>query len=283
MTDEATPDAADSPATATSEGQARHASSAAGGSATLSPVSASGLDALGSAAWAAAVVGLLVALPGALRAGSAGLSMPLAWLALMGGSAALLMPLALGLRRLAATREGVPSGIALSVLVAGVGLAAPLCSVLMRVLKTSTNHRPLGAATYSMLALIVGLGLLAFVSRLGVWAAASDGSGVFSGKRSLSLLRGLAGLGALGLCYAALPVLGASGMWLLEGLVLLGGAAALALLGLPRVSGPLARAGLGVWLLVVLGCCAVLLSWPSEGVASLQRVAPVALGLGWLF
>lgn len=295
MTDDATPEPAVSSVAASTGGEepsgaprgkditTSGAAVTSSGAAAASPALARGsdLDTLGSAAWAAAAVSLVAALPGALRAGSAGLSMPLAWLALIGGSAAVLFPLSLSLRRLVRAQGGVQ----LSVLVAGVGLAAPLCAVLMRVLKVSTNHRPLGAATYSVLALLVTLGLLAVVGRLGVWAADDRRSApvVFAGKRSLLLLRGLAVVGALGLCYAALPVLSTSGVWLAEGLVLLGGAVALAVWRLPRVSGPLARAGLAVWLGLVVGCCAVLLSWPSEGLGLLQRVAPVCLGLGWLF
>ncbi|MGE0323001.1 MAG: hypothetical protein AB7K71_32150 [Polyangiaceae bacterium] len=243
------------------------ASADAEGSATL--------ELLGTSAWAALIASLLGAVPGAVRASSAGASFPLAWLALVGGSALLLLPFCIALRiqlgRGAAGRRG------LMVLLASVGLSAPVLSILLKILKTGTHHRPLGAATFAGLALISLIGVLAAVGRLGSFAA-RDGA---AGKRAALLLKLAVGVGALGLLYTCVPLLGVAKGSVFGALLLLGASGALCWLSLPKVSGSLARVGVALCLLLSVLSGVLLRS--SELLETLQKQAPVSLGAGWLW
>lgn len=235
---------------------------------------------LGAAAWAALIASLLGAVPGALRASSAGASFPVAWLALAGGSALMLLPFCIALRM--QLGRGASGRRQLLVLIASLGLSAPVLSVLLRVLKTGTHHRPLGAATFAGLALIAVVGLLALVGRLGAFAAqAGDAETASSGNRASLVLKLVAALGALGLLYAALPLLGVAKGSLLAGALLLGSSSALCWLGVPKVSGTLARAGVAVCL--VLSILSGVLLRSGELLETLQKQAPVSLGAGWLW
>ncbi|MCA9641057.1 MAG: hypothetical protein H6718_08945 [Polyangiaceae bacterium] len=233
------------------------------------------LELLGTAAWAALIASLLGAVPGAVSASSAGASFPLAWVALVGGSALLLLPFCIALRiqlgRGAVGRRG------LMVLVASLGLSAPVLSILLKLLKTGTHHRPLGAATFAGLALISLLGALAVVGRLGSFAG-RDGA---AGKRAALLLKVAVGVGALGLLYASLPLLGAGKGALLGALLLIGVSGALCWLGLPKVSGTLARVGVALCLLLSVMSGVLLRS--GDLLETLQKQAPVSLGAGWLW
>ncbi len=232
-------------------------------------------DLLGTAAWAALIASLLGAVPGALRASSAGASLPLAWLALVGGSALLLLPFCIALR--IQLGRGAAGRRQLMVLVATFGLSAPVLGILLKLLKTGTHHRPLGAATFAGMALIAVAGVLAVVGRLGTFAAQDT----TAGKRAGLALKLAAGVGVLGLVYAALPLLGAAKGSLLAGLLLIGASGALCWLGQPKVSGTLARAGVAVCLLLSVLSGVLLRS--SALLETLQKQAPVSLGAGWLW
>lgn len=238
------------------------------------------LELLGAAGWAALIASLLGALPGALSASSAGASLPVAWLALAGGSALVLLPFCIALR--IQLGRGASGRRQLLVLIASLGISAPVLSVLLKLLKTGTHHRPLGAATFAGLALIVVIGSFALVGRLGAFAAkADDGGAGSSGNRAALALRVVAVLGALGVLYAALPLVGAAKGSLLAAALLLGGSSALCWLGVPKVSGTLARMGVAVCL--ALSILSGVLLRSGELLETLQKQAPVSLGAGWLW
>ncbi|MEZ4229748.1 MAG: hypothetical protein R3B89_11300 [Polyangiaceae bacterium] len=245
---------------------------------TIAPADNEGsatLELLGTAAWAALIASLLGAVPGALKASAAGASLPLAWLALAGGAALLLLPFCIALR--IQLGRGATGRRQLLVLWATLGLSAPVLSMLLKLLKTGTHHRPLGAATFAGMALIAVVGVLAVVGRLGAFAAQDSAAG----KRAGLALKLLAAAGVLGVLYAALPLLGAGKGSLLAGAALFGGASALCWLGLPKVSGALARIGVAVCLLLSVLSGVLLRS--STLLETLQQQAPVSLGAGWLW
>jgi hypothetical protein len=106
-----------------------------------------------------ALIGCVVATPAALRLGSAEVSLVLAWLALAGGGALWLAPLAWGLRDVRGWR-------AVGMVVAGLALSSLPIAMAARVLKASTHHRPLGAATLAVVALVLVLAALWLASAL---------------------------------------------------------------------------------------------------------------------
>jgi len=209
----------------------------------------------------------LAALPAALRASSAGASLPMAWLALWGAAALMSGPIAGAwrvARPLSAAAWSLPLGLALSL--------APLL-VFARVLKSATHHRPLGGATFAIVAALLVLGATAVAARVIA----------FAGKRQGALAKAPLALGLAGCLLAvplAMPLLGAGlRASALDGLLLVAGVAAGALA--PERPG-LGRVGLVVWVLAValglgLGLGA------AETRAALADRAPVLLGLaGWL-
>jgi hypothetical protein len=97
------------------------------------------------------VAAVLASLPALIRLLSAG-APALAFLSLIGGAALALGPLvALG-------RQARPLNRGLLACLAGVGFSLPVLSVLGRLIEQKTHHRPLGAATFAVLALIIVLG-----------------------------------------------------------------------------------------------------------------------------
>jgi len=210
----------------------------------------------------------LIALPAALRSGA---PLPLSWLALWGSAALMAAPVAGAwrvARPLPASAWCLPLGVALSL--------APLM-VFARLLKTATHHRPLGGATFAIVAALLVLGATAVAARLLAWSGQQAGA-----KAKLPVVVAL-----LGSCLAvplALPMLGAELRGaLLDGVLLLGVTALGALVPEQRriaaraaISGPLLWIGaIGSALAVGLGSAATR--------AALADHAPVLLGLaGWL-
>jgi hypothetical protein len=105
----------------------------------------------------------IAALPDVRRVAEHGVSPGLAWLGLTGGSALLLGPLLVLAR---AARRDSPALV--PVLVGGALAAAPV-SLLGQALKLQTHHRPLGAATFGVLALALVLVLVLVSVRLSGW------------------------------------------------------------------------------------------------------------------
>jgi hypothetical protein len=190
-----------------------------------------------------ALAAALAALPAVHRFVGSGPNPGVAWLALAGGTALVLGP-ALALAR-AADRESP----GLRGTLVGTALAALPLSKLAQVLKLETHHRPLGAATFGMLALAVLLASIVFCVRAREWARAKD-----------TRLRRL-GLGAV--TFAACVSLGlvllrAFGAGTLrhevtDGIrVVVVGALAYRLLDLPAVETLARRAGVWAWVVVVV-------------------------------
>jgi choline-sulfatase len=201
-------------------------SAAAGGTARVYPELAIGLL-LGVGAAA------IAALPAAVRSAAAGASFLAAWLSLWGSSAALLAP-AVGALRIA--RPLPRSSLSIP---AGLVIAAPVLIMLARILKGTTHHRPLGAATFAMLAAAVVLGAIVVAARL-----------ISSEHRiSRAALWSLLGMTALATAVLALPLARAGGGSVIDALLLLGLGAAAVWVKAPaaaeraaRIAGPLALA-----------------------------------------
>ncbi|MBK7578822.1 MAG: hypothetical protein IPI67_01335 [Myxococcales bacterium] len=151
--------------------------------------------------------GLLVAtslggaavVPAALRVATNGPSLPVAWLALWGGAALTLAPVAASLRiarPFSTLAWSVPLGIVFSL--------APL-AMFARVLKTATHHRPLGAVTFAVIALMLVLGAIAVAARLLAWAEKRKGTALGRAPQLAGIIGGV-------LTLPFLPSLLASGL-----------------------------------------------------------------------
>jgi len=218
----------------------------------------------------ATIGSLVVAVPASLRVAKDA-SLVMAWLALLGSTALVAAPLGAALRitrpfpRLAWC---VPLGLSLAF--------APLV-LFARILILRTHHRPLGGATFAIVAAALLLGAIAVSARVLSWSGARTGP-----ARSLPL--GLAGLslaagGLLSLPALAAPLRGS----LLDGVLLVALVLGTAAVRLPeKLERGLMRSGLVVWVLVVvLGLVVGLAS--ADLRALLDERAPVLLGLaGWL-
>lgn len=213
----------------------------------------------------------LATLPAVSRVAS-GVEHPgLVWLGLAGGTAFVLGPalaLAKAIPRLSTTARAALLGVTAS--------AVPL-AVLGSALKATTNHRPLGAATYGMLA----LGVIAFM----VLAAFRSLTWV---ERDPTTFRRRIGAGAallavLGLAFVMFRSLGAESarLDLFDGLrVLAAGAVAWFVLDVPRVAAWARRAGAVLWVILAAAGFAA-----SHGhiKAAIHERAPVLGGpLTWL-
>ena len=218
---------------------------------------------------------LLVALPAALRATNDGASLLACWVALWGATALLVGPTAAALLR-ARPRLG-----GLATLLVGVLMAAGPMIVFARLLKRATHHRPLGAVTFALVAVVVILGAVAVAARL--MSLARSAARARRVWRTVVIALTTCSL----LCTAALTA-GALGdasvrAGLLDGAL----AAALiiaaawirpvpALRRAPRLVSP------AVWLLVVVTGWATLRAAPVVA-ERVQSAAPVLMALsGWL-
>jgi hypothetical protein len=210
----------------------------------------------------------LAVVPALSRVTAHGVSFVSAWLVLAGSTALLAGPAAAALR----IARPLPRQ-ALSPLL-GIALAAAPLVLFARLLKVATHHRPLGAATYAIIAAGVILGATAFAARLIAW----------SGEGSSSLRR-RAPLVVLGLALAAVAALSLRALAgeLVHGAV--HAALCLAVIVIaafialpPRVERLAARAGLALWVVLVLGS----LLAPAQTRAAAASGAPVFSGFaGW--
>lgn len=231
-------------------------------------MSAARAPASGGYALAVATLGsAVIVIPAALRAATGGAGLAMAWLALWGSAALMIAPVA-GACRVA--RPLSPFAFSLPL---GLALALGPLMVFARVLKTATHHRPLGAATFALVAAILVLGATAFSARVIAWSRGRGGA--------LSKLPH--GLAALGLALGAVLLLPALSSALRSSLFdgVLGVAVVAAAAWAPEKSA-LGRVGLVLWLVVVAAGLGLGLSAPTTR-AALAEHAPVLLGLsGWL-
>jgi hypothetical protein len=208
----------------------------------------SGLGQRSPAAGAALALGAaaaaVAALPDVKRVAAAGVSPGLAWLALAGSTALVLGPL------LVLARSAVSRSHGLGAVLLGLGLAALPLGLLGQVLKASTHHRPLGAATFGALALgtVVLCALLGW--RLVAWASA----GPSLVRRSI--LRFVAAVALLGTALVLLRAVASESAHhdVIDVLRVLA-ATGIAWMGLnqPRVEMWARRAGVLAWLALVAG------------------------------
>lgn len=225
------------------------------------------------------VAAAIAAVPGALRAASGGASAALCWVVLCGGGALVLGPVVAALRVAKPWRAGVAS-IPIGLLLA----LAPMI-VLGRLLKAGTHHRPLGGATFAIVAVGLVLGGVAVAARLIAWSALPPGDRARRLARpALAALLAIALLAALALARAAFGGGSASiGGGVVDGVLALalGGAAATL-----RVPAGLARAariaGPVLWLVVAVAGPVAGRAAPAAQSATVAR-APVLVGpAAWL-
>lgn len=220
-------------------------------------------------AWSAAVC-LLGAAVAALGLGAVALpsgSKLGAYLPLVGGAVATAVPLAVGLRVIRR-----PSLVAL--LLGGWLALGPLC-LFGALLKANTHHRPLAAATYAVVALIMGVGSLAVSARLVALSKGPARRIVLASVAALALVSALLVVLVLRRGFAQ-PGLGQT---LLDGFVLVAVAAGAARVG-PRRRIPAIPVVL-MWLAVV-AAGAQALSDPSLALLATDR-APLLVGPLWVF
>lgn len=216
----------------------------------------------------------IAALPAALRVASGVGSMLGAWLLLSGAAALILGPLCaagLWLRSGPASeqRELGTGALALA-------LAAGPLAILGGALKVGTHHRPLGGATFAVVALVVTIAVMLGVRRLRVWAR-DDDARLRRAGRGLLLVLSVVG----SVVVAALLIRLANGHAPFQTAVLDG----LNALGLWAIAvfGPLPakvrragfRLGLPVWaglVLVAVGLCRL-----AAVSTAAERAAPVLL------
>jgi hypothetical protein len=227
-----------------------------------SPAAALALGALGAA---------IAALPAARRFTEPGLNAGLVWLALAGGTALVLGPLLVLARAADRESQGLRS------VLLGAALAALPLAKLAQLLKVETHHRPLGAATFGMLALFVLLACIVVSVRVRAWA----GAGVTLPRRTARLLVTFAAYASLGLV-----ILRAFGTDTLrhevtDGVrVLVVAALAHRLLDVPTVETLARRAGVWAWVLLV-GAGLIAARGPVRG--AIHERAPVLGGpVAWL-
>jgi len=226
---------------------------------------------LGSALALGAAAAALAALPDVRRVAEGVASPGVAWIALTGSTALVLGPL------LALVRASRERARGLRVVLLGALLAGPPLAVLGQVLKTSTHHRPLGAATFGVLALVLVCFSLLLSYRFHAWAERGEGRwrraclGVVAlvalAATGLVLVRALASAGAHHDVIDALRILAA-------------GVLARMALDQPRVEMWARRAGALAWIAVVLGGLVAARGALAE---SIREHAPVLGGpLTWL-
>jgi hypothetical protein len=194
----------------------------------------------------AAVVSALPALPRVVGAGG---SAALGLLALTGGTALVLGPALM----LAGAVRAEKTGLRVALL--GLSLAAAPLSLLGEALKRGTHHRPLGAATYAVLALAIVAGAVLVGWRL---LRFSESGSPTAGR----IVLGLTACGALGsVGFVLVRALGAPALvpHVLDGLRVLAAATLChLLLRLPRVTNVAERAGAPLWVAAVVASLVVM-------------------------
>jgi hypothetical protein len=223
----------------------------------------------GAALGVGALAGALVALPALVRLTASGAGGSVAVLALSGGAALVLGPLLVLVDRVRTL------GARLSVVVTGLGLAAWPLSFLGSLLERTTHHRPLGAATFALLALAVVLGGL-----LVAWRVNALDPGATVG-RALRVVLALGAVASTGLVLLGGLRAEAVRPHVLDGALLVVGAAlGWVALRRPALVSSLSRVGLVLWIAFVTGHL-VALTRPSFD--QVREQAPVLSGpAGWL-
>ncbi len=247
------------------------------------PTSADAAPALGAPLSQGLLLGTAAAaiatLPGALRASSGGASAGMCWVVLFGGTALVLGPVVAALRIARpwrASAASIPVGLLLAL--------APMI-VLGRLLKAGTHHRPLGGATFAIVAVGLVLGGVALAARLIAWSTPSASAAARRFARpALAALVAIALLAALALARAAFGAGSASiGGGVVDGALALALGGAAATLRVPPGLARVARlAGPIVWLVVAVAGPVAGRAAPAARSASLER-APVLVGpSAWL-
>jgi hypothetical protein len=227
------------------------------------------LDTLGIACGLGALLSACAALPAAGRLAGSGAPFGTTWLALSGSTALVLGPLLFLAARAAFDASRVRAALV------GAGMAVLPLSVLGSVLKLETNHRPLGAATFAVLALAAVLGAMLVAGRIEE-AAQRDKDGAAAKARIAAF-----GLAALSAGIAAFQVLRNSELrpHALDGLSLSAAVALGVLVGrklAPRAS---FRHAVPLWVVVVVSGLVA----RSVHAEVITRAAPVLGGpLAWL-
>jgi hypothetical protein len=215
---------------------------------------------------AGALAAIVTAVPAAPRVAEYGAHGALVFASLAGGTALVLGP---GLVAAGAVRTET-NGFR-SVLL-GLALAALPLSILADVLKQNTHHRPLGAATFAVLALALVLGFVAATWRLFVVLEERS----FAVRRvsfAIAVALSLAGVGAVLVRALGSPTLVAH---VLDGLRALATATLChLLLRFPRVVSIARRVGAPVWAFVVV---AGLVAGRGATGAAIRANAPVLGG-----
>ena len=220
----------------------------------------------------AAVVSALPALPRIVGAGG---SAALGWLALTGGTALVLGPALAFARGVRTERMGSRAALL------GLALAAAPLSLLAEALKRSTHHRPLGAATYAVLALALVSGAVVVAWRLLRFSE----SGSPAARRVVFWLAAFAALGSV--AFVLVRALGAPALvpHVLDGLRAFATATLChLLLRLPRVTKVAERAGAPLWVATVVASLVVMggLGGARPTAAAIHAAAPVLGGpLAW--
>ncbi len=231
---------------------------------------ARGRGASGATFGLASVAAALVVVPATLRVAAAGAGVLPVWVGLAGGSALLVGPVV----ALAASLGGPGRLVAPGV---GIGLSAAPVALLGAMLKATTHHRPLGAATFGVLALALVLAAL-FVAARAFSAFHARPTPGHRALVALLMVLALASFGGVLVVSLADPGLRAH---VIDGSLLVVAAAA-ALGGqrwLPRVAW-LGLAGWGLWGILVLGSAFLGRSGTFE---QLRERAPVLAGpAAWL-
>lgn len=224
------------------------ASSPARGASLPSGQPAKLAGALGSGLLIATVGSVIATLPAALRLGDVPQGRPLAWLLLAAGAALAAGPAgALG-------RAARPLGAAGRVLLLSVLLATPSLSLLGRVLKAVTHHRPLGATTFALVAALVLVAMVGVAARLVSSMTAAQGARRQLARAAFWFLCA-AGAAATLVSLVGLLVGAATAGAAFDGLLLGGVIASAAFAPIPRLAAPGRRttqAALAVWVLLVV-------------------------------
>jgi len=210
----------------------------------------------------------LAAVPAALRAPEPGPT----WLVLAGAAALVLGPALGGIARGRPLSDGVCAALA------GLGLSTLPLAVFANRLQISTHHRPLGAVTFAIAALVMTALALAVALRWLDWARSANAAS----RRSVWARRALASAALAGpLLLALMLATTAAGRHGLFDVTLCLGLAALALLGrwpaaVVRLG---SKAGIPVWLIVV---CASLVAAFGPTRAAAEDASPALYApFGW--
>jgi len=220
-----------------------------------------------SAALGAGTLAALVsAVPAAPRAAAEGAHVALAFVSLAGGTALVLGPALVAAGAVRTDTSGFRA------VFLGLALAALPLALFADVLEQSTHHRPLGAATFAVLALALVLGFVAATFRLFEILEACS----FAVRRASFAF--VVALALAGVAAVLVRALGAPGLvpHVLDGLRALATATLChLLLRFPRVASVARRVGAPLWVFVVV---AGLVAGRGATGAAIRAAAPVLGG-----